>query len=273
MCLLMVHVCRFNLQDLLTVLQVMYAVVYVCIYGKNIRLEKWKGWMWCCCVMNIFMIFFWVFVRLLSSLKWYDSLYDCWLFYNTSYSEPLPAICNTTMHSFHHSTSPDISSEGCSETSATSEGNLKISSNSAPSCQGTICFPLQKHLRVFPTPTLDTFGILQTPTTSEFQRHFRVLLILSPFQQSPTLLHAPSTPTPCLTPPLKIAPSPPPPLKVAWRPLQTPYPPIWTPLWHSSETLQVIVEIGRLLQHPILRVKDGQDWWGVLGDGPGHELM
>ena len=45
MCLLMVHVCRFNLWDLWTVPQVVYAVVYVCIYGKNICLEKQKGWM------------------------------------------------------------------------------------------------------------------------------------------------------------------------------------------------------------------------------------
>ena len=83
MCPLMVHVCRFDLQDLWTVPQVVYAVVYVRIYGKNIRLKKRKGWMWCCCVMNIFMIYFWIFVRLLSSLKWYDSLYGCLLFYNT----------------------------------------------------------------------------------------------------------------------------------------------------------------------------------------------
>ena len=45
MCPLMVHVCRFNLWDLWMVPQVVYAVVYVCIYGKNIRLEKRKGWM------------------------------------------------------------------------------------------------------------------------------------------------------------------------------------------------------------------------------------
>ena len=45
-----------------------------------------------------------------------------------------------------------------------------------------------------PTPTSDTFSILQTLTASKFQRHFDVLLILSPFQQSPTLLHTPSTP-------------------------------------------------------------------------------
>ena len=79
-------------------------------------------------------------------------------------------------------------------------------------------------LGVFPTPTSDTFSILWTPTTSKFQRCFRVLLIPSPFQQSLTLLHAPSTLTPRTTPPLKAAPRPPPPPKVALRPLQTPHP-------------------------------------------------
>ena len=137
------------------------------------------------------------------------------------------------------------------EDEASSESDKKVEWYS---CQGTTCFPLQKHLRVFPTPTSDTFGILQTPTASEFRRHFGVLLIPSPFQQSPTLLHAPSTPTPRLTPPPKIAPRPPPPLKVAWRPLRTPYPPIWTPLQHSLETLQVVAEIRQLPRHPILRV-------------------
>ena len=37
-CPLMVHVCRFNLWGLWTVPQVVYAVVYVHIYVKNIRL-------------------------------------------------------------------------------------------------------------------------------------------------------------------------------------------------------------------------------------------
>ena len=45
MCLLMVHVCHLDLWDLWMVPQVVYAVVYVHIYGKNIRLEKRKGWM------------------------------------------------------------------------------------------------------------------------------------------------------------------------------------------------------------------------------------
>ena len=65
MCPLMVHACHFNLQDLWTVSQVIYAVVFVHIYAKNIRLEKRRGWMRCHRVMNIFMMFFWVFVSLL----------------------------------------------------------------------------------------------------------------------------------------------------------------------------------------------------------------
>ena len=64
MCPLMVHACCFDLWDLWTVSQVVYAVVYVHIYAKNIHLEKRRGWMRCCCVMNIFMMFFWVFVSL-----------------------------------------------------------------------------------------------------------------------------------------------------------------------------------------------------------------
>ena len=64
MCPLMVHACRFDLRDLWIVSQVIYAVVYVDIYAKNIRLEKRRGWMRCRCVMNIFMMFFWVFVSL-----------------------------------------------------------------------------------------------------------------------------------------------------------------------------------------------------------------
>ena len=111
-------------------------------------------------------------------------------------------------------------------------------------CQGTTCFLLWKHLRVFPTPTSDTFSILWTPTASQFQRHFEVLLILSPFQQFPTLPHAPSTPTPHPTPPLKAAP----------RPLRTLHPLIQTPLQHSLETLWVVVGIGWLPWHLILRV-------------------
>ena len=68
--------------------------------------------------------------------------------------------------------------------------------NNHTHCQWTTSFLLGKCLRVFPTPTSDTFSILQTPTASQFQRHIRVLPILSPFQQSPTLPYAPSTPTP-----------------------------------------------------------------------------
>ena len=54
-------------------------------------------------------------------------------------------------------------------------------------CQGMTCFLLQKHLGVLSTLTSDIFGILQTLTASQFQRHFGVLPIPSLFQQSPTL--------------------------------------------------------------------------------------
>ena len=97
-------------------------------------------------------------------------------------------------------------------------------------CQGTTCSPLQSCLRVLPTLTSDTFGILWTLTTSQFWRCFKVLPIPSPFQQSPMLPHAPSTPTPCPTPPPMAAPRPPPPLKVTQRPLRIPHPLIQTPL-------------------------------------------
>ena len=40
---------------------------------------------------------------------------------STSYSEPLPAVPNTTVHSFHPNTSPNTPFKGCSETSALSE--------------------------------------------------------------------------------------------------------------------------------------------------------
>ena len=122
-------------------------------------------------------------------------------------------------------------------------------------CQGTTHFLLQNCLGFLPTPTSDTFSILWTLTASQFWRHFGVLPIPSPFQQSPTLPHAPSTPTPHLTPSLKAALRPLPLLRVAQRSLRTPHPPIQTPLQCSSKTLQATVEIGQLLRHPILRVE------------------
>ena len=121
-------------------------------------------------------------------------------------------------------------------------------------CQGMTCFLLQKHLGVLSTLTSDIFGLLQTLTASQFQRHFGVLPIPSLFQQSPTLPNAPSTLTPHPTPPLKAALRPPPPLKVTWRPLWTLHLLIQTPLRCPLETLWVIAEIGQLLWHPILRV-------------------
>ena len=52
---------------------------------------------------------------------------------STSYSEPLPAVPNATVCSFHSDPSPNIPSNGCSETSASSKGNLETSSDSTPS--------------------------------------------------------------------------------------------------------------------------------------------
>ena len=126
---------------------------------------------------------------------------------------------------------------------------------SPPYCQGMTCFPLWRHLRVFPTPTSDTFGILQTPTASEFQRHFGVLPTPTPIQQPPMLLHAPPTLTPWPTSLLMATPKPLPPPKVTWRPLWSLHFPIRSPLWCSLETLWAAVEVERLPQHPILRVK------------------
>ena len=52
---------------------------------------------------------------------------------STSYSEPLPAVPNTTMCSFHSDPSPDTPSKGCSKTYTSSKGNSETPSNSAPS--------------------------------------------------------------------------------------------------------------------------------------------
>ena len=53
--------------------------------------------------------------------------------WSTSYSEPLPAVPNATMRSFHSDPSPKTLSDGCSETSASSKGNPETSSDSTPS--------------------------------------------------------------------------------------------------------------------------------------------
>ena len=95
---------------------------------------------------------------------------------------------------------------------------------------------------------------LATPSSAPEITYLTGLPFPSPFQQSPTLPCTLSTPTPCLTPPLKAAPIPPPPSKVTQWPLWTPHPPAQTLLWCSLETLWVIVEIGWLPQPPILRV-------------------
>ena len=68
---------------------------------------------------------------------WHSSDSDCLqvleTLWSTSYSEPLPAVPNTTAHSFHSNLSPDTPSEGCSETSTSSKSNPETSSDSAPS--------------------------------------------------------------------------------------------------------------------------------------------
>ena len=52
---------------------------------------------------------------------------------STSYSDPLPTVPNATTCSFHSDPSPNTPSEGCSETSASSEGNSETSLDSTPS--------------------------------------------------------------------------------------------------------------------------------------------
>ena len=116
----------------------------------------------------------------------------------------------------------------------------------SPTCWGMTSFPLQKCLRVFPIPISDTFGILRTLTTFQFQKHFRVSPILSPFQKFPTLPCVPSTSAPHPIPPPKAAPRPP--------PLPTLHPPIQALLWCSQDTLGVVAEMKQLPQHLILRV-------------------
>ena len=52
---------------------------------------------------------------------------------STSYSEPLPAVPNTTACSLHSDPSSDTPSEDYSETSTSSEGSSETSSDSVPS--------------------------------------------------------------------------------------------------------------------------------------------
>ena len=53
--------------------------------------------------------------------------------HSTSYSKSLPAVPNTTAHSFHSDPLPNTPSNGCSETSASSKGDPETSSDSTPS--------------------------------------------------------------------------------------------------------------------------------------------
>ena len=52
---------------------------------------------------------------------------------STSYSEPLPAVPNTTAHSLHSDPSSNTPSKDYSETSTSSEGSSETSSDSIPS--------------------------------------------------------------------------------------------------------------------------------------------
>ena len=52
---------------------------------------------------------------------------------STSYSKPLPAVPNYTVHSIYSNPSSKTPSEGCSKTSASSKGSSETSSDSTPS--------------------------------------------------------------------------------------------------------------------------------------------
>ena len=68
---------------------------------------------------------------------WHSSDSDCLpvleTLWSTSYPKSLPAVPNTTAHSFHSDPSPNTPSEGCSKTSASSKGNSETSLDSTPS--------------------------------------------------------------------------------------------------------------------------------------------
>ena len=66
----------------------------------------------------------------------------------TSYSEPLPAVPNATVRSFHPDPSPNIPSDGCSETSTSSDpkSGLTFFRNS-PSCSGDGAAPMASNIK------------------------------------------------------------------------------------------------------------------------------
>ena len=68
---------------------------------------------------------------------WHSSDSECLrvpeTLWSTSYSEPLPAVPNATACSFHSDPSPNTPSNGWSETSASSKGNLETPPVSTPS--------------------------------------------------------------------------------------------------------------------------------------------
>ena len=83
--------------------------------------------------------------------------------WNTSYSEPLPAVPSTTTCSFHSDPSPNTLSDGCSETSASSKGNSETSPYSTPS-------DLNSALTFFgDSPSCS--GDKATPTASDIKGH------------------------------------------------------------------------------------------------------
>ena len=55
------------------------------------------------------------------------------ILWSTPYSEPLPAVPNTTACSFHSDPLSNTPSKGCSKTSASSKGSSETSSDSTPS--------------------------------------------------------------------------------------------------------------------------------------------
>ena len=78
---------------------------------------------------------------------------------STSYSEPLPSVPNAI--TCHSNLSPDTPSKGCSKTSTSSESNLEISSDSAPSDPNSA-------LTFFGDP-LSCYGVRVTPMASDIK--------------------------------------------------------------------------------------------------------
>ena len=94
--------------------------------------------------------------------------------WSTSYSEPLPVVPNATTCSFHSDPSPNTPSSGCSETSASSKGNLETPLVSAlsnpnstptlfrdsPSCNGVRATPAALLHNDYQRPTMELLSLL-----------------------------------------------------------------------------------------------------------------